>query len=85
MQRVIQQLVDRIVVDYLAQTPVFRAVATRAVNAKKAAADKGVQAAVDSQAAAGNAGKSAQGLLTRMRDELMKMEEQMEKAAKTGR
>ena len=85
MQRVIQQLVDRIVVDYLAQTSLFRNMAARAVNAKKAAAEKGAQAAVDSQAAVGDVGKSAHGMLARLRDELMKVEEQMEKAARNGR
>ena len=85
MQRIIQQLVDRVLVDYLAQTALFRGLASRAVNAKKTAAERSVQAAMDSRVAAGEAGQQATSFLSKMKDELMKLDDQLEKAARNGR
>ena len=81
MQRVLQQLMDKVVVEWLANTPVMRAIAHRAVNAQKDVVQKAGEASTSARAQAAESGGSLHSWLSDMKEGLHKLDSELEKAA----
>ncbi len=85
MQRILQQLADKFVVEWLANSSVMRTLASRAHMAKNTAVSKSAEAGAAARTKAAERSTDVAGMLGKFKDELMKLESELEKSSRTKR
>lgn len=85
MQRILQQLADKFVVEWLANSTVMRSLATRAHSAKNTAISKSAEAGAAARTQASERGTDVAGMLGKFKNELMKLESELEKSSRSQR
>jgi hypothetical protein len=85
MQRILQQLADKFVVEWLANSTVMRTLATRAHVAKNGAIEKSAQAGSSARERATQGSTDIAGMLGKFRNELMKLESDLERTSRSKR
>jgi len=85
MQRILQQLADKFVVEWLANSSVMRTLATRAHTAKNTAISKSTEAGAAARTHATERSTNVAGMLGKFKDELMKLESELEKTSRVKR